>query len=418
MMRSRLLSFGVIAAGLGFTGLSAAVLSPSAAYAAESVRPEVGKPLQAAQELAKKGNYKAALDEINKAEAVGGRTAHENLLIEQMRGSVAEQAGDPAAAIKAFEAVIATGALDAPGQLRMVQAVASLYAELKDYPKAIIWLNRYRKEGGTDPAMRTELIQAYFAAKDFTNAAKEQLDQIAAEEKAGQVPAETQYQILMNCYLGQNDTAGYVSVVEKTVLHYPKQDYWADLIRRATTKPGFASTRLGLDVYRLKLVVGIMKKDGEDHRDMTQTALQERLPGEAKDVIDKAFAAGLVGQGDKAVRDNKLRDLVTKTVTEDQAGIDAKAAAIQPKDGQEMLNIGFDYVGYGQFDKGIKLMEDGVRADGQKHPEDGKLHLALAYLHAHKKPQALQMLKTIGGTDGTAELARLWTLLINANQVS
>jgi tetratricopeptide (TPR) repeat protein len=413
MTRFRLLSFGFIAAGLGVAGLSVLALAPSAAYAADALRPEIGKPLQAAQDLAKKGSFKAALDEINKAEAVSGRTAHETLMIEETRGSVASQAGDTDAAIKAYEAVLASGTLEGPSQLRMVQAIASLYNEKKDYPKAIQWLNRYRKEGGTDPAMRTALIQAYFLTKDFTSAEKELLDQINGEEKAGQVPPEVQYQLLLNCYLGQNDAAGYVSVLEKTVSHYPKPEYWADLIRRTSIKPGFAGTRLSLDVDRLKIATGIAKSD--DYRDMTQTALQERFPGEAKDVIDKAFAGGQMGKDEKAIRDNKLRDLVTKSVTDDQAALDAKAqTAVDAKDGQEMLNLGYDYVTYSQFDKGLKLMEDGVRADAQKHPEDGKLHLGLAYLRAGQKPKAIQMWKTVGGTDGTADLARLWVLFSTA----
>jgi hypothetical protein len=275
-------------------------------------------------------------------------------------------------------------------------------------------LNRYRKDGGNDPAMRALLIQANYDAKDYATAAKEQQDQIAAEEKANQVPPEAQYQLLLNCLLNLNDSAGYAALLEKTVLHYPKPDYWTDLLRRSSIKPGFASSRLGLDIARLKLATGTMK-NGDDYRDMVQTAIQEHLPGEAKDVVDKAFAAGLMGKDEKAPRDNKLRDLVNTTVTADQAALDAKAtAAAEAKDGQEMLNLGLDYAGYGQFDKGIKLMEDGVRADAQKHPEDGKLHLAIAYLRAGQKPKALQMLKTVGGTDGTADLARLWVLVANA----
>jgi hypothetical protein len=417
MMRSRLLSLGLIAAGLGVASLSSVALAPSVAFGAEGIRPEVGKPLQAAQDLAKKGNFAAALAEANKAAAVNGKTAYETLLVEQVRGTIAQQAGDSATAIKAFETVIATGSLDAAAQLRMVQAVALLYNHEKDYQKTILWLSRYRKDGGNDPAMRNLLIQAYFDAKDFANAAKEQQDQMAAEEKANQVPPEVQYQLLLNCLLGLNDSAGYAAVLEKTVLHYPKPDYWADLLRRVAIKPGFASSRLSLDVARLKIATGIMKT-GDDYREMTQTDLQERLPGEAKEVSDKAFAAGLMGKDEKAPRDNKLRDLVAKTVADDQAAIDAKAAAIDPKDGQDMLNVGFDYVGYGQFDKGIKLMEDGLKADGLKHPEDGKLHLALAYLRAGKKPKALELLKTVGGTDGTADLARLWVLVANAKPAS
>jgi hypothetical protein len=416
MTRPRLLSVGLIAVGLGLASLTPVVLAPSAAHA-EGYRPEIGNPLKAANELAKKGNYSAALQELNKADAVGGKTAAENLTIETMRGSIARSAGDWDLAVKSFEAVLNSGAGGA-NQLAMVQVIGDiLYREKKDYAKAIPWLQRYRKEGGTDPAMRSLLIDSYFQTKDYPNCVKEQLDQINGEEKGGQAAPEPQYQLLMNCYLGQKDNAAYETLLERAVQHYPKPDYWANIIHQIQIKPGFASSRLGLDLSRLKLATGNVK--GGDYRELVQAALQERLPAEGKDVIDKAFAANAMGTGPDAVRDNKLKEFVTKAMTDDQAGIDAKAdAAVTAKDGQAMVDLGFDYVGYGQFDKGIKLMEDGIKANSLKHPDDAKLHLALAYLHANQKPKALTELKAVGGTDGPADLARVWILVINAKPSS
>src|SRR6185295_5874153 len=46
---------------------------------AQSVRPEVGKPLQAASELLRAGKAKEALGKIREADAVGGKTAAEQL---------------------------------------------------------------------------------------------------------------------------------------------------------------------------------------------------------------------------------------------------------------------------------------------------------------------------------------------------
>jgi hypothetical protein len=408
-----------LAAGLGTAGLAAMSLAPMEAYGAEGVRPEVGKPLQAAKDLEGKGNFDKALEEIAKADAVGNKTAQETLLIEEMRGSVAERAGKPAVAIKAFEAVVASGAVEGVNLQHMEQALILLYNEQKDYPKTIQWLQRYRKDGGNDPAMRTLLIQAYFDSKDFASAEKELLEEIAAEEKGGQAAPEAQYQLLMNCYLGQNDTAGYVGVLQKAVMHYPKPEYWEHLVHSAVTKPGFAATRLSLDLYRLKLAMGLLK-NGDDYRDMTQLALEEHLPGEAKDAIDKGFASGALGKDDKlAVRDGKLRDLATKSATDDQAALDGKAdAATAAKDGEAMLGLGFDYVSYGQFDKGLKLMETGLQTGTLKHPDDAKLHLGVAYLRAGQKPKALEALKKVGGTDGTADLAQLWILMSSAKAAS
>jgi tetratricopeptide (TPR) repeat protein len=418
MMRSRLLSLSLIAAGLGVASLASAVMTPSAAYAAEGLSPEVGKLLQAAQEQAKKGKFKEALEEVSKAEAASKKTAYENLVIAQMRGSIAQQAGDTGAAIAAYEAVLKSGAVEGPNSLKLVQAIAGLYNEKKDYPNAIQWLQRYRKEGGTDPAMRTALIGDYFEIKDYQNAAKEQLDQINGEEKAGQAAPEAQYQLLMNCYISLKDNAAYAALLERVIQKYPKPDYWANIIHQVQVKPGFNSTRLGLDVSRLKLATGNLKT-GQDYRDMIQEALQEKSTAEAKELLDKAFAANLLGTGDVAPRDNKLRDFVTKTVADDQASIDAKSAeAAANKEGQAMVDYGFDYVWYGQTDKGTKLMEDGIAADKLKHPDDAKLLLGIAYFHAGKKDKALAALKSVGGTDGTADLARVWTLVINTKPAS
>ena len=62
----------------------------------------------------------------------------------------------------------------------------------------------------------------------------------------------------------------------------------------------------------------------------------------------------------------------------------------------------------GQFDTGLALMEQGIAKGGLRQPEDAKLHLGIAYLAAGQKAKAIQAFKEVGGTDGTADLARLW----------
>src|SRR5262249_27092439 len=144
---------------LAVCALACALLAGNA-VAQEAVRPEVGKPLQAAQEMMKAHKYKEALAKIREADAVPNRTPNENFLIERMRGSAAAQAGDNDTAIKSFESVIASGKLPKAEQLKMMEAVASMYYRNKDYAKAVAMVNRYQKEGGNDPGMRTILIQA------------------------------------------------------------------------------------------------------------------------------------------------------------------------------------------------------------------------------------------------------------------
>jgi hypothetical protein len=413
MTRFRLLYVGLIATGLG---LSMAPHTPFGIQAAQAqdedkLRPEVGKPLQKAEEFVKQHKLSEASAQLREADNAKNKTAYESFVIEQMRGSIAQASGDTAAAAKSYEAQLASGHVPAGEQTKLVMAVASMSYQSKDYPKAITWINRYFKEGGTDPAMRTLLIQSYYLSGDYANAGKAQGEQIQAEEKAGHMPAEDQLQLLAACQTQTKDNAGFAGTMEKLVTYYPKKDYWAQLIHGLQVKPGF-SDRLTLDLDRLQLAVGTLSTSAQ-YMDMAQIALQSGLTGEAKTIVDKGYAGGVLGTGTEAPRQQRLKDLVTRTMTEDQQNLgkdDADAAAA--KDGQALLDIGAKYVSYGKFDKGIPAMEQGVRKDALKHPEDAKLHLGLAYLAAGQKAKAVQMLKTVGGTDGTADLARLWILEI------
>jgi hypothetical protein len=49
-------------------------------------------------------------------------------------------------------------------------------------------------------------------------------------------------------------------------------------------------------------------------------------------------------------------------------------------------------------------------------PEDDRLHLAVAYFNTGQKAKAIQTFKAVRGSDGTADLARLW--LIHAQRSS
>ena len=91
---------------------------------AQTVRPEVGKPLQQASDLLKAGKAREALAKVREADAVGGKTAHEQFMIDRMRGSAAQRAGDNGTAIQAFEAVFNSGKLSGGEQAQIAESIA------------------------------------------------------------------------------------------------------------------------------------------------------------------------------------------------------------------------------------------------------------------------------------------------------
>jgi hypothetical protein len=65
----------------------------------------------------------------------------------------------------------------------------------------------------------------------------------------------------------------------------------------------------------------------------------------------------------------------------------------------------------GQHEKAVQLIEQGIAKGNLRRPDDAKLRLALALAGNPKtKAKGLQTLRAVGGTDGTADIARLYAV--------
>jgi hypothetical protein len=390
--------------------LAAALLGMALTVPAqEAVRPEIGKPLQAAQELIRAHRYREALSKVHEAEAAGVRNANETFLIERMRIAAASGAGDAQTMARSFE--IVGPRVPAAERLRMIESLANGYYRGKDYTRAMQWAQRYFKEGGQSAAMRSLLIQSQYLAGDYAGAARELTAQVTQAEKAGQMPGEDQLKLLASAALKRNDTAGYAWALERLVVYYPRQEYWGEILARLQRKPGF-SDRLALDTYRLALATGTLAKPA-DFLEMTQLALQAGLPAEAQQVVERGFAAGVLGKGPEAERHRRLKALTTKRLQEAKAvqaqTLDEARAA---KDGNALLHAGMHLIFLGDQAQGLQLMAQGLAQGNLKRPEDAKLHYAIAQILTGDPVRAQATLRAVGGNDGTADLARLWGLYL------
>jgi hypothetical protein len=369
-----------------------------------SVRPEVGKPLQAAQAFVKQRKGREAMAEIAKAEAVPNRSAYENQIIAQMKAAAASAAGDNEGTIRSNEALLNSGKVSGREAIPLVQGIAVAHYNKKEYAEAARWTQRYFKEGGTDPSMRSVLLQSYYLGNDCTS-----VNKMLAGAGEDRRASEEELQILANCYLRMRDTQGYVSAIEKLVVYYPKASYWTDLLSRVQKKAGF-SDRLGLDVYRLRLATNNLSGTN-DYLEMAQLALQAGVPAEAKVIVDKGYDVKALGQGKEAERHQRLRDLVMKDLAESQKNrAKEEAEAMNAKDGNDLVKIGLNYVYEGKPEKGLSLMEQGIKKGGLKRPDDAKLRLGEAQIYAGQKSKGVQTLRDVKGSDGTGDIARLWIL--------
>ena len=382
---------------------------------AQTVRPEVGKPLQAAIDLLKQRKGKEALAQAKAAQAVPDKTPYETYLVTRVLGQAASAAGDNATAASALEQAASSSAAPAADRLSLLAAAAGQYYALKQYSKAANVATTYFQHGGTDKSIRTIYVQSLYLGGNYGAAARELASDVEEMDRAGKNPAEDQLQLLANAYLQSKDTAGYGRTMEQLVGLYPKRDYWLSAIDNVVRRSGF-NDRLQIDVFRLRAEVNGMQRGADDYLDYAQLALIEGFPMEATRVIDKGYQAGLLGTGSEAARHKRLKDLAAKNLADDRKSIaDAEKQDPSNKDAKTVFNEGFNLVLNDKSTKGLAMMEQGLKtagnsASGFRRPDHAKLQLGYAYHLAGQNAKALEMFKNVQGTDGAAALARLWVI--------
>ena len=412
-MLSRLSFMRPFFIGLCWFAFAASALAQEPAASGQTVRPEIGKTIQAAIDLLKSKKGKEALTKVREAQAVGDRTPFENYMIERVLGQAAATAGEPAIAARAFENVAGMPATPEGERRQFLAAAASQYYLIKNYAKTVELAARYFRDGGTEKSVRTIYVQALYLGNDFAGAARELMKDLEAEERDGKAPSEEQLQLLANSCSQIKDAACYGKAMEMLVAHYPKRDYWLSVIYSVATRPGF-SERLALDLARLKIETGTMR-GADEYLDAAQLALQEGFPMDAVRIIDKGYASGILGTGAEAARHKRLKDMAARNLAEDKKALARDEA--QPdagKDGRTLFNDGFNYVLHGKPEQGLALMEKGIRdAKAFRRLEHAKLQLGYAYHVAGQNQKAIQIFKTVQGTDGAAALARLWVIRLS-----
>lgn len=398
------------AASLRAALIALSLLAPLPARAqAPTARPQVGEPVEQAERLLQQKKYKEALEKLRAADAVQGKTAYENYVIDGTRAAIALNSGDYATAEKALEGVLATGLLPPKDALTRVEALVQINYQLKDYEKVVEFANRYLHEGGADETPRQLLAQAYYLQNDFANAAKTVGDILRADAAAGNKPPENLLLMALNADYQQKNEAGRIEILKMLVATYPKPQYWTDLLTAIGKGKDFPS-RLTLDLDRLMVATGAMNS-ADDYMEAAQRALLAGLPGDAKAFLAKGYASGALGKGNTAEREKRLNDLAAKQASDDQASLPQSATgADAAANGLASEKLGEAYASYGRYDKAIDAYQKGIRKGGLQNPDDATLHLGIAYLLSGQKAKASATLKPLLPKPGVGQLAQLWLI--------
>lgn len=379
-----------------------------------AVRPALGDTLQDARDAINDRRFSEALALIDQAEQVQGDplTPYEIYIINHLRGSAAASAGNVPLAYKAFNLVLESSFMPAEQRLPILAAMVRMAFSARDYDTAVRAVARYREAGGTDPAALEIEAQSLYLGKRYEEAAKVMGRQVQRKIDNGDTPSEQELQVLASSAIKTDDLDGYLAALRLMVTYFPSATTWLDLIIRTEQRSGF-SDRYTLDVYRLREQTGTLL-DPSDYMEAVQLALQAGYPGDAQRMLQSGYQRGVLGRDDDAgkERQERLRDLVDRKIAEDRATLaEGEALAAQADGGDALVNTGYNLVGYGEYQQGIALMNQGIEKGGLLQPNEARLRLGHAYYMAGMKQDALKIFSSIKGDDGSGALAGLWSIL-------
>lgn len=382
------------------------------AWAAEPVRPQIGQPLLAARELVLAQRYGEALDKVDELAQLPGLHDNETRLVEQMRLSAATGAGDLTLATQAFERLDASHSLPTTQRLGAELSMAALAYRSEAYADAVRWSRRYLKDGGQSAKVRNVLIQAQYLSGDLKGAAHSLSDGLQSLQHSGTRPPEAELKLLLHVAARLQDNGLYVQAIEQLLMHYPTKAYWADVLNRLPSTPSF-TTRFALDTYRLALATDNLRR-AKDYVEMALLATQAGFPGEAMQVVDKGYASGLLGTGPEAERHQRLRKMLEQRIANDRAARSTQEAlAHAAKDGNALVQLGYNVATSGDASKGIQLIRQGLSKGGLPSGS-ARLSLGIAQVMSGQLRQASLTFQSVGDQDGNGDLARLWRALAHA----
>ena len=405
---------GALAPALAFCaalafGSSFLAVRPAYAAPPQKLTRDVGLKLQAAQKEVQKGHYAKALGLLDQASAMPKQTPYSRHVATQLYVYAYERTHDYAKLAPKLEELRSDAYASPAEQKQYTTALAQIFYQLHNYPKAIQYGTEAIQKGWADAQMPVLVGQAYYLQGNWRGTIQFEKSLINAAIKRGQKPSKQALQLVQSSCQHLNDNACLLDSIEQLVIYYPKPQYWQFLIYK-TLQTVKSDSNL-LEAYRLAFDVGVMQQPHE-FTDYAELAIEANDPGEAEMVLDKALKANVFTTKNKRAKAERLLADAKRRAAKDLGGGLASTAAVAAKQrtGESDVRVGLAYFGYQKYDQAVQLFSQGIAKGGLRNPAEAHLLLGIAQLKAGNKPAALKAFRAVKGNTVLQRLASLWSL--------
>jgi tetratricopeptide (TPR) repeat protein len=376
---------------------SMALLASPAVAAALKLTTAVNNALAEEQKAENAGDINAAKAALDKAKAVTGRTANDDYMINRLSINVGIKSKDNAAAAAAAEAAADSPAMPDDQKAQITRLALILANDQKHTDKAVGYAKIMQATNPTDPGVLSQIVVAYYNAKDFADAQTVVQKQVDADKAAGRPSSRETLQNLLDIQAAQKDEAGAEKTLEQLVAQFNDPRDWTQMIDVAISSKGIRDVEV-IWLGRLQFLSGATAS-AQDANLFGSTASHLTYFGDAQ----VAQQHGGTGFPDATARADA-----------DKQTIPAQIAAGAKQNGQYNVKLAEALYSYGMYPQAEAAAKLATSKGGMTDSTEAPMVLGQALTAQGKYDEAIAAFGQVtGGGPATARITRLWVALAN-----
>lgn len=376
---------------------SMALLASSAQAAPLKLTTAVNNALAEEQKAENAGDLKAAMAALEKAKAVANRTPADDYMISRLSINVGIKSNDKAAAAAAAEAAADLPAMPAEDKVQITRLALILANDQKHIDKAVGYAKIMQATNPTDPGVLSQIVVAYYNAKDYPDAQTVVQKQVDADKAAGRPSSRETLQNLLDIQAAQKDEAGAEKTLEQLVAQFNDPKDWTQMIDVAISSKGIRDVEV-IWLGRLMFLSGA-----------TASAQDLNLFGSTANHLAFFGDAVLAQQhGGTGFPDDTAR------AEADKKSIPAQITAGAKQNGQYNVKLAEALYSYGMYPEAEAAAKLAMTKGGMTDSTEAPMVLGQALTAQGKYDEAIAAFGQVtGGGPATARITRLWVALAN-----
>jgi tetratricopeptide (TPR) repeat protein len=381
---------------------------PAVAADEITIRPELARVLLSAQQKLQNKNPLEALDEIKTAKSIPNITNEELVVIEKIAAVAAINAQEYRQAVEPLQFLLRSSNMPGDAKLAYGESLISVFQKLGDHESMVNESRRYLEAGGNKTNVRLALVQALSLLGKHQEVLNESELRIAYDQSKGTVLSESELRVYGASMKTLKDNAGLYKVFKLLVTHYPKKEYWYDLLVLLQKQP-YYSNRYELDVYRLLEATGNLDEQ-DDYLYMAHLSMNAGFPAETLRIVE-------VASGDKNTSERALpKALLNLKKAAEKKNLEDEKFVLQMQTSTDDANLQASLAevlsSRGQYGQAGQAYERSLSNKNINHEQEIRLHYGISLVRAKRWEDARKVLQKIGNDMTAKELAAHWVLLI------